>query len=129
MPYTVREMMMKTATLLLTFAGLCFIAPPSPSLLADGSPRVIEVHAHRYAFEPFEITLRQGETVELKLFSDDVPHSLLITDLGVNVPATKSHPGEATLTARNVGDFRGLCGRFCGSGHGRMVFTVHVIGN
>jgi cytochrome c oxidase subunit II len=115
--------------LLLTTIAICL-----PSLLgfespAQGSLHTIEIHAHRYAFEPSEITLKKGETVHLRLVSDDVPHSLLIADLGVNETATKSRPGDATLTPKIAGDFHGRCGRFCGSGHGRMVFTVHVTGN
>jgi cytochrome c oxidase subunit II len=99
-----------------------------PSAFAENPTRTIEIHAKRYAFEPAEITLTKGETVQIKLISDDVPHSLLISDLGINEAATKSHPAEAILTARDIGDFHGRCGRFCGSGHGHMLFTVHVVG-
>jgi cytochrome c oxidase subunit II len=91
--------------------------------------RVIEVHAQRYAFQPSSITVHQGEKVELRLISDDVPHSLLIKTLGINEAASKSHPGDVVFTAPQTGDFEGRCGRFCGSGHGRMVFTVHVAAN
>jgi len=90
--------------------------------------RTIEVHAHRFAFEPSTVTVRRGETVRLRVFSDDVPHSLLIRELGINVVATKSHPGETVFTAGQPGDFEGRCGRFCGSGHGRMFFTLKVTG-
>lgn len=88
--------------------------------------RVIEIRAHRFAFEPSSITVHRGETVRLQLISDDVPHSLLIKALGINEAASKSHPGEAVFTATQEGDFEGRCGRFCGSGHGRMHFIVHV---
>ena len=115
--------------LLLTMSALCLFPPMDLESPAQASPRTIEIHAHRFSFEPSEITVKAGETVHLHLVSDDVPHSLLITDLGINEPATKSHPGDATLTPKSVGDYHGRCGRFCGSGHGRMVFTVHVTGN
>lgn len=65
----------------------------------------------------------------LKLFSDDVPHSLLIKDLGINQTITKGKPAEVTFTPGQVGDFHGQCGRFCGSGHGKMTFDVQVTGN
>jgi cytochrome c oxidase subunit 2 len=93
------------------------------------SVRVIQVHASRYAFQPSSITVRRGETIQLELVSDDVPHSLLVRALGINEAATKSHPGTAVFTATQSGDFHGRCGRFCGSGHGRMQFVVHVSGN
>jgi cytochrome c oxidase subunit II len=91
--------------------------------------RVIEVHAQRYAFEPSSITLQRGETIRLRLISDDVPHSLLVQGLGIDETASKSRPGDLVFTATRTGDFAGRCGRFCGSGHGKMLFTVHVIGD
>jgi cytochrome c oxidase subunit II len=101
------------------------------SLVAAGQQpdRTIEIHAHRYVFNPSEIAVRKGETVRLKLISDDVPHSLLIKDLGVNQTITKGRPTEVILVPRQSGDYLGQCGRFCGAGHGQMTFTVHVTGN
>jgi cytochrome c oxidase subunit 2 len=93
---------------------------------AQGPTRTVEVHAQRYAFEPSSISVRHGETIRLRVISDDVPHSLLIRQLGINVVSTKSNPGETVFTANQTGDFEGRCGRFCGSGHGQMVFTLKV---
>ncbi|HEY3627044.1 MAG TPA: cupredoxin domain-containing protein [Terracidiphilus sp.] len=108
------------AALLLVCLGTAF---------TEAGGRTIEVHAHRYAFTPSEITVKKGETVKLKLFSDDVTHSLLIKDLGINQIITKGKPSEVTLTPQKTGNFHGQCGRFCGSGHGKMAIDVHVTGN
>jgi cytochrome c oxidase subunit II len=97
--------------------------PPVPS---QSQQRTIEVHAKRFAFSPAEITLKKGEIVTLSLISDDVPHSLLIADLGVNAAMVKGHPTQVQVTADKTGDFAGRCGKFCGSGHGQMHFVVHV---
>jgi cytochrome c oxidase subunit 2 len=94
---------------------------------AQSSPRRIEIHAQRFSFVPAEITINKGETVTLALTSNDVPHSLLIDKLHVNGAMTKGHITEVTLTPDTVGDFKGKCGRFCGSGHGSMIFVVHVV--
>jgi cytochrome c oxidase subunit 2 len=91
--------------------------------------RTIEIHAHRYVFSPADITIKKGETVRLKLVSDDVTHSLQIKGLGVDQTITKGHPAEVTLTPKQDGDFQGQCGHFCGSGHGKMLMTVHVTGD
>ena len=96
------------------------------SALAQSSPRRIEIHAHRFSFTPAEITVEKGEPVTLALTSDDVPHSLLIEGLHINTLMTKDHVTEIKLTPEMVGDFKGRCDRFCGSGHGSMVFTIHV---
>lgn len=93
---------------------------------AQDQVRTIEIHARRFDFSPAEITLKKGETVKLRLSSEDVPHSLVIPDLKIKETITKNHPTEITVTPNNLGDFRGKCGRFCGSGHGSMLFTVHV---
>jgi cytochrome c oxidase subunit II len=96
---------------------------------ADSSGGVIEIHAHRFSFDPSEIRVKKGETVKLKLVSDDVPHSLLIKDLGINQVIVKGKPAVVTFTPQKTGDFRGQCGRFCGAGHGKMAMVVHVTGN
>ena len=93
---------------------------------AHGTDRSIEIHAKRFSFVPAEITITKGETVTLDLTSDDVPHSLVIKGLGVNQSITKGHTTQVTLNPTTAGDFHGQCGRFCGGGHGGMVFTVHV---
>jgi cytochrome c oxidase subunit 2 len=116
------------STLLTSIACFLFVSLGFAST-AQPPTRTIEVHAHRYAFAPSAITVKKGETIRLALVSDDVPHSLLLKELGINQVITKSHPSEVIFTAKEAGDFDGQCGRFCGSGHGLMVFTVHVTGN
>lgn len=98
----------------------------SANSIAEAPQKTITIHAKRYAFSPAEITLKKGETVKLSLISDDVPHSLSVKDLHINAPIAKDHPTELSLTPDKTGDFKGACGRFCGSGHGSMKFMVHV---
>lgn len=105
---------------------LGFLSLIPSAVRAQDASETIEVHARRFKFVPAEITVKQGETVKLHLVSDDVPHSLVIKDLDVNQEISKGHPADVTFTAKSAGDFKGRCGRFCGSGHGSMIFTVHV---
>lgn len=102
---------------------------PTGYCYAQNAPRTIEIHAKRFAFSPAEITLRSGETVKLALTSDDVTHSLVIPDLNLKEIIKKGQTTEFTITPTKAGDFKGRCGHFCGSGHGAMVFTVHVTNN
>jgi cytochrome c oxidase subunit 2 len=115
------------ALLLLISLGFCAVTGSGSS--DTGASGTIEIHAHRFAFVPSEITVKEGETVKVRLVSDDVPHSLLIKELGINQAVSKSHPSEFTFVPNKAGDFHGKCGRFCGSGHAMMTFTVHVTGN
>jgi cytochrome c oxidase subunit II len=96
---------------------------------AEEPAQTIEVHAKRFGFEPAEITVKSGEPVHLHIVSDDVPHSLVVKALGIDAAVTKSHPADVSFTAQQTGDFDGRCGRFCGSGHGRMTFNIHVTAN
>jgi cytochrome c oxidase subunit 2 len=106
----------------------CLVVGGFQIVAAQEPARTIEIHAKRYNFTPSEITLKPGETVTLHLVSEDVAHSLLIPELKVNQEVSKGHPVDVKVTPNSTGDFRGKCGRFCGSGHGSMTFTVHVKG-
>lgn len=117
---------MTRRSILAALVVLGVLASISSALRAQEASETIEVHARRFKFVPAEITVKQGETVKLHLVSDDVPHSLVIKDLDVNQEVSKGHPADVTFTAKSAGDFHGECGRFCGSGHGSMVFMVHV---
>jgi cytochrome c oxidase subunit 2 len=114
-------------TKILTLVAICLFYCSRG--IAQEPQRTIEIHAHRYAFSPADITIKKGETVRLRLVSDDVAHSLLIKGLSVDQAITKGHPAEILVTAKQAGDFPGQCGHFCGSGHGKMLFAVHVTGN
>jgi cytochrome c oxidase subunit II len=90
------------------------------------APRRIEVTAKRYAFEPAEINVKEGETVELELTSADVPHGLRIRELKIDLRASKGKKADVVFTPQTAGTFIGHCSVFCGSGHGQMTLTIHV---
>ena len=108
-----------TALLLITMQA-------APAIRAQQPDRTIEIHAHRFSFEPSEITLKRDEVVQLRLVSDDVTHALLVPGLNINQEIKKGKPVDLTVKPATAGDFRGQCGRFCGGGHGSMLFVVHV---
>ncbi len=107
----------------------CLPAATAPLAPAQDTAHSIEIHAKRFSFTPSEITVQKGETVKLILTSDDVTHELVIPDLGVRQEINKGHSAELTFVASKAGDFHGMCGHFCGTGHGSMTFTVHVKDN
>ncbi len=88
---------------------------------------VITIHAHRFAFDPPQITLKKGKPVELDLISDDVHHSLVVGGLSIHadmLPGTTTH---VKVTPYDTGDFTGDCGHFCGMGHNKMHLVIHVV--
>lgn len=74
----------------------------------------------RYAFEPAEIHVKQGETVILEVSTADVQHGLEIPDLGLREPIQPKHPALVTLTPRTKGEFPMVCSIICGPGHDDM---------
>jgi cytochrome c oxidase subunit II len=97
---------------------------PAP---AQSAPRRIELAASRFEFAPAEITVKKGEPVVIVLKSVDVAHGLRFRELGVNVKADKGQTAELSFTPDKTGDFVGACSVFCGSGHGKMKLTLHVV--
>jgi len=104
-------------------AGLTFVSP----VPGQPAPHRIEVTAKRFDFTPGEITLKKGEPVVLVLKSADVAHGVRFKELGVSVNAGKGQTTEVAFTPDKTGTFVGHCSVFCGSGHGSMTLTLHVV--
>jgi cytochrome c oxidase subunit 2 len=94
---------------------------------AQVAPRRIEVTAKRFTYEPNEITLEKGQPVVLVIHSEDVTHGLRVRELNLNAKIEKGTPAELSFTPDKTGDFVGHCSVFCGSGHGGMTLTLHVV--
>ena len=93
----------------------------------QAAPRTINITAHRFTYDPDEITLKKGEPVVLVVKSEDVPHGLRIKELNVDLKVSAHGTAQAQFTPDKTGDFVGQCSVFCGSGHGSMTFVVHVV--
>ena len=110
---------------------LAFLIAGSQGLMqkvqAETAPRRVQVTAKRFSFEPAEITLKKGEPVDLVLKSLDVPHGLRFRELKVEVKVGKGGSAEVHFTPDQTGTFVGHCSVFCGSGHGSMKLTLHVV--
>lgn len=119
---------MKVMSLRYVFAALLAAVPLSvASTPAQSTPRRIEVTARRFDFAPGEITLKKGEPVVLVLRSSDVAHGVRFKELGIEVKVNKGQTAELPFTPDKAGTFVGRCSVFCGSGHGAMALTLHVV--
>lgn len=99
---------------------------PTVRASADGG-KTIHISAKRFSYDPGEVTLKKGEPVTLVVRSEDVAHGLRVRELGVELKAAKGASAQATITPQETGDFIGHCSTFCGSGHGSMIVTFHVV--
>ncbi len=93
---------------------------------AQATPRRVEVVAHRFDFEPSEITLKKGEPVVIVLTSKDVTHGLKLDAFQKVVEAKKGQSSQVEFTPTEAGTFVAQCSVFCGAGHGSMKLTIHV---
>lgn len=86
------------------------------------APRVIEITAERFDFWPSEITVAEGEEVELRLRSYDTIHGFRIIGAGTNLAIPKRGKGYATarFTGAVPGRYTFECNRMCGAGHNFM---------
>ena len=94
---------------------------------AQSEPRRIEVTAKRFGYDPGEITVKKGQPVVLVIKSADVDHGLRFRELNLNAKISRGKSAELDFTPDKTGDFVGHCSVFCGSGHGGMTLTLHVV--
>jgi cytochrome c oxidase subunit II len=115
--------MLPTVCFAMLAATQLFI-PVTPAELA---PHRIEVTAKRFEYIPAEITLKKGEPVVLVLTSMDTTHGLRVKELGLEAKIHKGQTTELAFTPDKIGTFAGHCSVFCGSGHGSMTLTLHIV--
>jgi cytochrome c oxidase subunit 2 len=120
---------MKKRLLLLAVSAALTIAAiqMTHSTLAQSAPRRIEVTASKFKFTPGEITVMKGEPVVLVVKSADAAHGLRFREFNQNIKVDKGGTAEMRFTPDKTGDFVGHCSVFCGSGHGGMALTLHVV--
>jgi cytochrome c oxidase subunit 2 len=114
-------------TISVAVLAVCAGARTNHAPKTSRAPQTITIRASRFAFEPNEITAKKGEPVQVIIQSEDVAHGLVVEDLGVRAEVKKGQSATITFTPEATGTFEGKCAHFCGSGHGSMTLTVHVV--
>ena len=90
------------------------------------APRVVEISAKQFEFNPAEVHLRAGEPVTIRLVGTDRAHGLLVKPLGLDLDASPEKPDQITITPTAPGRYPAICDHYCGAGHGNMKMTVVV---
>jgi len=113
--------------------AIIFALGLSASLLFTGTTRmraedvpVVEITAKRFAFSPEKITLKKGQTVKLRLHSEDVTHGFFLRPLKLDEEIPAGQTVEVTVTPQTAGTFTTICDHFCGANHGNMNMTIVV---
>ncbi len=103
-----------------TALGAAQNGPPS-------QPKAIDIVAKRFEFSPSKVTLKKGETVTLRVASQDVTHGLFVRPLKIDTDIPAGQTKEITITPQTAGTFTAICDHFCGSGHGNMKMVFEVV--
>ena len=94
---------------------------------AQAEPRVIEMIARRFTYEPQEIALKAGERVVIAIRSLDFVHGMNLPDLGMRLDLVPGRVTRLNLHPQVPGVIDFVCDNFCGDGHeemhGRFVVT------
>jgi len=94
----------------------------SEASASTGEKKSFTIKATNWAFEPTEIRVNQGDTVEIKLVNEEGYHEVEIKGYG------KTIKGDQTIsfTADKTGEFEFICSVFCGTGHDDMIGKLIV---
>ena len=106
--------------------GLVFLTGVTRRVKAEEGPRVIEITTKRFGFTPNQITLKKGETVKLRLATEDVTHGFFMRALKIDETIEPGKPTEVTLTPDTPGTYVTICDHFCGVNHGAMNMKIVV---
>ena len=86
----------------------------------SSQPRVVELVARRFVYEPNEIELKVGERVIIAIKSLDFVHGMNIPDLNQRLDLVPGRITRLELHPQAPGDIEFVCDNFCGDGHETM---------
>jgi cytochrome c oxidase subunit 2 len=94
---------------------------------AQADPRIVEITARRFAFEPAEIEATLGEHLQLVVKSADGVHGLEIKKFKIKKEVPRGgEPVTIDFVAHTEGTFPILCSEYCGKGHEDMAGMLIV---
>jgi cytochrome c oxidase subunit 2 len=141
-PFVLVSGLVVPALVLIGLFALTLVVLPktSPAARATTSARpgslVVRVTARRWFWDvdypasgartANEIHLPLGQTVTVRVQSDDVVHSLWIPELNRKIDTIPGQVNSVRIRATKVGVYRGQCAEFCGLQHAHMALYVVV---
>lgn len=108
------------------FAGALVVTQNWKTVQAAQTAKTIDITAKRFAFEPNYVALKKGETVTIRIHSEDVVHGLFVRPLKIDTDIEPGKSTELTVTPQTAGKFTAICDHFCGVNHGAMKMTFEV---
>ncbi|MFZ0918376.1 MAG: c-type cytochrome [Candidatus Udaeobacter sp.] len=105
------------------------IKPFQKGELITHSPTHYELHyvARMWKFEPEDVTVPAGSTVDIYLSAADVTHGLIMLGTNLNLMAVPGVVNYARVKFDKPRVYQLLCHEFCGTGHDRMAAKLNVV--
>lgn len=107
-------------------AGLIVAFTPLPIPPAAPQARTFEIDARQFSYSPSELKVAQGDTVILRLVSQDVVHGLYVDGYAASITADPGQSAALTFIADKAGSFRFRCNVTCGAMHPFMIGKLTV---
>lgn len=107
------------------------VKPFKEGKIIQQGPKRYEVHyvARMWKFEPAEISILPGSTVDMYLATPDVTHGMQIVGTNVNLMAVPGAVNFARVKFTRPGDYLVVCNEYCGISHQNMAGVIHVTAN
>ena len=85
------------------------------------------VVSRTFSFDPAEIVLPQGASVDIYVTSQDVQHGFKVTDTNINMQVVPGQISKLSYEFDRIGEFPYICHEYCGIGHAAMFGTIKVV--
>ena len=104
------------------------VRPFAESKIIEQAPKRYEVHyvAQMWNFEPADLAVAPGSTVDIYLATKDVTHGMQIVGTNVNLMAVPGAVNYARVKFDRAGDYLVVCNEYCGVAHHNMAAHIHV---
>ena len=105
------------------------IKPFEKGELITHSPTHYEVHyvAKMWEFEPAEVIVPAGSTVDVYVSTPDVTHGLILLGTNLNLMVVPGVVNYARVKFDQPHNYQLLCHEYCGTGHDRMAANLRVV--
>lgn len=114
---------MKKISLILILLLLFFTS------VAFAEEKIFEVKAKKFSYTPNFIKVNKGDTVKIRLISEDVTHGFFLDGYGIETSAHPGQDGSIKFVADKTGRFTFRCSVTCGEFHPFMVGYLTVSPN
>jgi cytochrome c oxidase subunit 2 len=107
------------------------LVPVALTLLAraqEGGERTVTVSAHKYAFSPARLEVRQDDVVRVTFSTDDIPHSFTIDQYRIAKRVEPGKPIVFEFRADQPGRFPIYCNLAADDGCRKMIGELIVAG-